>query len=319
MSGMLWKRLRALLATARVANVPSVVSNVWLGAVVGSLAIAVGQDLEPMGNVGGSFWWLAAAGTCLYVAGNFLNDWYDREWDEKHRPERALPSGLFCSSTYFAVAVGLVVMAGVCAWAVNEVALGVAGLILVFVVAYTILHKRTAWGVVWVGLCRALLVVLGVTGIVQPELGSEWIHEPMRIAVVASVPLFCYIVGLSVSARFESLHEVPRWASGVSLSLLALPLLLAGGYGMFHMRWIYVIAGMVPYVSWMAICHARRKNISRYVPGLLAGIPLVDGMILLPLAVYTTHQGMALHHCIWIVPLMAFSAGLLLQRVAPAS
>jgi 4-hydroxybenzoate polyprenyltransferase len=316
MSGMFWKRARALLATARVANVPSVVSNVWVGAVVGSLS-GLGEGL--WGGIGASVWWLVGAGVCLYVAGNFLNDWYDREWDEKHRPERALPSGLFCPSTYLAVAVGLVLMAGVCAWAVNQVAVALAGMILIFVVAYTVLHKRTPWGVVWVGLCRALLVVLGVTGTLRPDTGSVWFSEPLLVAGLASIPLFCYIVGLSVSARFEAKRYAPQWVASLSVCMLALPLVITW-IGMIILAKNSVnLLPAVPFAVWMMICHSRRKDIPRYVAGLLAGIPLVDLMVFGASIQAVVESRWIIAPWVLLVPLAAFGAGLLLQRVAPAS
>jgi 4-hydroxybenzoate polyprenyltransferase len=312
---MFWMRVKALLATARVANVPSVVSNVWVGAVVGSLS-GIGEG--PGGEIGASVWWLAGAGVCLYVAGNFLNDWYDREWDEKHRPERALPSGLFCPGTYLAVAMGLVVMAGVCAWAVNGVALAVCGTILIFVVAYTVLHKRTAWGVVWVGLCRALLVVLGIFCLVDSEPAWRDCEQWLLLSVLAALPLFVYIVGLSVSARFESLAYPPSWALTSSFLLLGLPILLC-----VVLQWllgaIFIIWPFALYLVWMYICYRRRSCIPDFVSGLLAGIPLVDWMLLYPIAMSALGYGEYLAPAVILLPVIAFGAGLLLQRVAPAS
>ncbi|MEO5716834.1 MAG: UbiA family prenyltransferase, partial [Luteolibacter sp.] len=94
-------KLHALFATARIANVPSVVSNVWLGVALG---IAINTPMGE-GQSGPGIPWshvilLMTAGICLYVGGNFLNDWMDRRWDSENRPERALPRGLFKPETY---------------------------------------------------------------------------------------------------------------------------------------------------------------------------------------------------------------------------
>lgn len=315
------KRVKALLATARVANVPSVVSNVWVGAVLGELVVSLDRKME-IGWPDPALWWLAAAGVCLYVAGNFLNDWYDREWDRSHRPERALPVGLFCPDTYLAIAVGLLIMAGICAWVVGPVALWVAAAILVFVVAYTLLHKRTGWGVVWIGCCRALLVVLGVTGmagLVKTAAGVDLVLLLMVIAGIHALPLFCYIIGLSVSARFEAKSVTPEWARAVSLGMLVLPMgLVAGGFIHFT-KSAPLLWALLPYAVWMVVCYRRKKHIPSYVSGLLAGIPLVDLMVLSASMTYADKIIYSVSPVVYVVPAIAFVMGLLLQRLAPAS
>lgn len=311
-------RCRALLASARVANVPSVVSNVWVGVVIGQLCQPewAGRGVNaPDARV----WWLAMAGVCLYVAGNFLNDWFDRDWDRKHRPERALPSGMFCPSTYGSMALGLVVMAAICAWAVSWQAVCVAGIIVLCVLLYTWIHKRSGWGVVWVGLCRALLVVLGASAVLSPAEKTGWQGHPLMLAGVAAIPLFCYVVGLSVSARFEARKGPPAWVPVVSASLLALPLLLGGAATGFYEGFSRAAPAGLPYVLWMIWCHRSRKNLPCYVSRLLAGIPLVDLMMLLPFALALGLQGIPSSPLVYVLPLAAFGIGLILQRIAPAS
>ena len=318
MSGMSWKRAAALLATARVANVPSVMSNVWLGVLIGESIVMRGETAEITAPYAG-LWLLVLAGVCLYVAGNFLNDWFDREWDAKHRPERGLPSGLFFPQTYLMVGVGLFVVAVVCAWLVNDVALRVSGAILVFVVAYTVLHKRTGWGVLWVGLCRSLLVVLGATGMVWREAEADWDAMPVMIAGMLSIPLFFYIIGLSISARFEAKGQAPKCATAWSLSMLILPMLLVWGGYILLSKTSVILWAAAPYAMWLTVCFRRRRNLPRYVSGLLAGVPLVDLMVLSANVLYAAGYGFTVSPLVYLFPLLAFAAGLLLQRVAPAS
>ena len=70
-----------LLAAGRVANLPSVVSNVMLGAVVFAL---MGKVVWP------SVFFGIVVGVSLYLGGCFLNDWWDRNWDREHKPELSL-------------------------------------------------------------------------------------------------------------------------------------------------------------------------------------------------------------------------------------
>jgi len=318
MTGDLGIKTKSLLATARVANVSSVVSNVVAGAVVAGVFGRDGNNLEVVWP-GGWVWWLVAAGVCLYVAGNFLNDWYDRDWDSVHRPERALPSGVFRPCVYLKVAVAMVAVALVCAWLVNGVALAVAAAIAVFVVIYTVVHKKTAWGVVWVGLCRALLVVLGATGVVWQDAADGW-RSPLVVAGLASLPLFFHITGLSVSARFEAKERVPGWAAGVSMGMSALPLLLVwGGLALVTEADGMMMAGALPFALWMVVCLSRRRDIPRYVGGMLAGIPLVDHMVVAACVAAMASGRWVMSPSLIFFPLLAFAAGLVLQRVAPAS
>ena len=77
-------KFRPLLATLRIANAPSVASNVWLGVVLGQMA-----TLELEFNFAWNAVLPALAGVLLYFAGNLANDWFDRDWDRTRRPERA--------------------------------------------------------------------------------------------------------------------------------------------------------------------------------------------------------------------------------------
>ena len=195
-------KLYALLATARIANVPSVVSNLCVGVLLGSL------------ETGGDFswpWGLMIAALLFYVSGNFLNDWADREWDVQHRPERALPRGLFGSQFYLGfacagIAVGMI-LAALHGWRAGVVSAVLVG----FIVLYTKVHKQAAWSVIPMGLCRACLPVLGFVGVRGSTGGSMFFP---------AAALFLYIIALSLSARWESKAEVPEGKKLLSRMLL---------------------------------------------------------------------------------------------------
>ncbi len=304
-------KLRALLATARIANVPSVVSNVWLGVMIGVIIgrVRLSEALWPMAGS------LALAGVLLYVGGNFLNDWMDRGWDRLHRPERALPGKLFRPGAYLTAALVLM-MAGVAlaaagGWRSASVAGGIVGCIVI----YTIFHKQTPWAVVPMGLCRGLLPVMGFEAF-YPYLDGVW---------PAACGLLCYIAGLSLSARYESLAEPPRLTGLLArLLLLTTAVLMAwGNHGMALAR-LPVILGALPYLAWTSYClRFRRRPVPRLVSGLLAGIPLVDCMVLLPASMMMISESngnvtLIAATCL-LVPPIAFLLALVLQRLAPAT
>ena len=299
-------KLYALLATARIANVPSVVSNLSVGVLLGSLGTGEGFSWP---------WTLMIAAVLFYVSGNFLNDWADREWDVQHRPERALPRGLFGSRFYLGfacagIAVGMI-LAALHGWRAGVVSAALVG----FIVLYTKVHKQAAWSVIPMGLCRACLPVLGFVGVRGGTGGSMFFP---------AAALLLYIIALSLSARWESKAEVPKGKKLISrLLLLAagvvatlLPIMVMPLVG-----WIGVIA----FFLWMGLCVTKyRSPVPAHVSALLAGIPLVDWVILLPMALIWMHLGKVeafdpMFSIAVFLPPAAFLIGRMLQRVAPAT
>jgi 4-hydroxybenzoate polyprenyltransferase len=307
-------KCHALLSTARMPNIPSVMSNVWLGIAVGLSMSQLDHRPLPWALIVS----LSAAGTALYVAGNFFNDWMDRTWDASHRPERALPRGLFSPALYLTLTVVLTGLGMLLAATANRECAAVAGLIVLNIIIYTIWHKRSAWAVIPMGLCRALLPMLGFAAT-----GMSIFQSPPIIAMALS--LLCYIAGLSLSARHESMAHPPRWVSRVSRSLFALTAaLMFGATYQLTQSLGFGVVGLIPYAVWLALgLTLHRKPVPRHVSSLLAGIPLVDAMALLPLAL-----ALASGAAPWIspfslacfaVPPLAFLAALSLQRLAPAT
>src|SRR5881397_4073070 len=73
--------VRTLLLLGRVSNVPTVWSNCLAGWLLAG------------GGEGNRFAILCFAGTFLYIGGMYLNDAFDAQFDQQHRPERPIPSG----------------------------------------------------------------------------------------------------------------------------------------------------------------------------------------------------------------------------------
>lgn len=305
-------KVHALLSTARVANVPSVVSNVWVGLVLGYLRYQSAY-YTPIHVY--DLFLLPLAGVLLYLSGNFFNDWMDRKWDETHRPERALPRGLFSPALYAATAMTLALLGLVTAHSVSHLSAWIALGIVFSIVIYTLVHKRTAWGVIPMGLCRALLPVMGCVALF-PYVDDVW---------PAACALFCYIMGLSLSARYESMAEPPKWIGVMSRGLLlGAAVLVAWGNKHLLITFSPNVLGVLPYLFWTSLClRIWRRPIPVLVSRLLAGIPLVDWMTLLPLSItlslYGTHDVLPLIVLALIVPPLAFLSALLLQRLAPAT
>jgi hypothetical protein len=199
--------------------------------------------------------------------------------------------------------------------------------IITSIVIYTVWHKQSAWAVVPMGLCRALLPMMGVLGMIENHWEPEHIFGTAIAGALLGGGLFFYIVGLSLSARCESKlspSSNERSLSFIPLALAATPLL---SLGMLtgHASWP-IFVGIVPYIVWLGLCRTIfLRPISRYVSALLAGIPLVDWMLLLPFSLTSFHHttaGIPQHPLEWVsltLPPLAFVSALLLQRLAPAT
>lgn len=297
-------KIYALLATARIANVPSVVSNLAVGVFLGSIVDGAGFVWP---------WLLTLAAVFFYVAGNFANDWADREWDVEHRPERALPRGLFSEKSYRSIAIGLfvagLVITAFYGWMTFLGAVFLVGLILL----YTKVHKSADWSVVPMGLCRACLPILGFVG-VRGGLGGQ--------VFFPALGLLLYVVALSLSARGESKAEVEGiWRArgmlaGAGLIAGLLPMMIMPVVG-----WV----GLLPFFMWLGLCVTKyRAPVPAHVSALLAGIPLVDWIILFPMALVWLKLGrMELSGGVFMVALLlapfCFVLGRALQRLAPAT
>lgn len=300
-------KLHALAATARIANVPSVVSNVFVGIALAFVSGTVPATTDSFA--------LILSGICLYLTGNFLNDWWDRDWDALHRPERALPGGIFSPWLYLALVAGFGFMALGLAALVHLRSFSVALFILLLVLLYTRFHKRSAWSVVPMGLCRALLPALGFFGFMPIEPLKDWAFSDSFLALVAcGFALFCHIAGLSLSARNEATDRAPSGLMRFAWFLFVLTALSG-----FKSADSFSLA-CLPYGIWIALCLTIfRKPVSRHVSNLLAGIPLVDWIALLPLSLLMETGWTPFRVACLTLPPLAFLSGKALQRLAPAT
>ncbi len=333
------QRLLDLLAAGRVANLPSVASNVFLGIALGH---AMGPPAESRVLV-----MPALAGILLYLGGCFLNDWRDAAWDARHRPERAVPAGRWRRSRFGLLAAVLLAFGLFCAAIINLACLVVATLLTISIFLYTWLHKKTAWSALLMGLCRALLYPLGYfssspdldfigySGVIYRINVFGWTTIPLYAPVVNALlllltfgppcaGLLSYIAGVSLMARFESRDHVHRSYLLIAMGLIFLPVFThsyiwaQGWSGEFLISPIPFLAVAVTGLILI------RSNVRRGVGLFLAGIPLVDLILLLPVALAQYHDPFhdVQHPEVLLFPavsLAAFLLALLLQRLAPAT
>ena len=330
-----------LLAAGRVANLPSVVSNVLLGCGLGVFFRNFGTEVTLVLP--------CLVGCSLYVGGCFYNDWADRNWDAENKPKRAIPSKrlaprLMLSSSIFLMLLGLTFSALI-GWEALLVAVGIVAAICV----YTWIHKKTAWGVLPMGLCRALLYSLGflsqewsqnmhhlwglksgVDGqiLMVPRPGSnahEFMLQVENLAIL-SIGLLTYVAGLSLFARAESKPVVPQTNRVLGILLMSL-VALSHSYLFMRELLFWNLLSLLPFVAglvWGTL--QMKRSVPKGVSILLANICLVDFIVAVPLAIVFLSDPYAKFGLtdaqillFPIAPILAFVLALILQKIAPAT
>lgn len=309
------RRFALLGASARLANLPSVVSNVWLG-----LALAGSVVPPPREVIGLSPWLLMVAAVACYVGGNLLNDWRDQEWDARQRPERALPQGAFAPGTYLLGGAACLGVGLVLATLAGPSAATVAGMLVLAVLGYTYWHKSHSGAVFLMGVCRGLLPLLALGGLLA-TVASEGNQELMAVLLAPAMALWFYTSGLSLLACGESSKEAVGEPFHPGLWPLLAAMLVAGVAAWTGAGWPLVAAGLAPFLVWTTLALTRFRRTGKAVPALLAGFPLLDWVLLLPFAVSLLgHAGVSTFALIsLLLPPLCFLAGLALQRLWAAT
>lgn len=329
------QKIIALLATARIANVPSVISNV----ITGMLLSVFFSRNSPAWDRPTLF--AIMAGCCLYVAGNFFNDWYDVEWDRQNRPERAIPQGLFPRTLYLIIALTLAGTGLILAAILSKTVLLVYVIISILVYLYTLFHKKQIFAIWIMGACRAGLYGLGFAamnaGWKLPKTIFEitdlyFITVTLALFFFPMLGMVSYIAGITLLARYEKMKEslsgqtllfaamlllLPAMTHSCILVLISFDPDLSSGY-LYN---LYTAAGILPFLLWTAWTVFRKLTVTQKVHRLLAGISLVDSVYIFCLMILAGDLGRNDHEIIvlCLIPLTAFFASLLLQKLAPAS
>jgi hypothetical protein len=258
-------KLDVLLRLGRVSNLPTILSNVIAGMVLG------GGDPRPLDIA-----WIGTAGAGLYVGGMFLNDAFDAGIDAKERPERPIPAGEISRRTVFAIGFGLLGL-GVALVLGHALTAGaglravlVAAITAALVVLYDAWHKANPAAPIVMGLCRVGVYLTAGLAV------SRGANAPL---LTGCVLLLAYVVALTYVARFESGGSpIRRWWPLLGLSaplLFVMPSLgqtavlpiLCGAFAVWVLR---------------AVTLARRGggSIRTAVGSLIAGIALLDAILI---------------------------------------
>jgi hypothetical protein len=255
------------LKLGRISNLPTVWSNVLVGALLAGASLA--DPRLPL---------LLVALSLFYVGGMFLNDAYDREFDVKARPERPIPSGQASAGQVFGFGFGMLVLGlllltqvgygygGGTGW--RPLAAGCA--LAAAIVAYDRWHKDNPLSPVIMGLCRVLVYLTAAFAVTA---------APPAVVYVGAVMLLCHLIGLTYAAKQEHLGQLDSvWPLG----FLAVPLvygLILGLDSPATLVLVLAFAGWVVYAVRLLLRRSR-GDVPRAVVSLIAGISLLDAIIL---------------------------------------
>lgn len=255
------------LRLGRVSNLPTVWTNVLTGVVLTGVSLAPG----PLA-------FLALAFSLFYIGGMYLNDAFDREIDARERPERPIPAGLVRATTVFAIgygllAAGLAALAAEMAWTDRGgYALTIlSGLCLAgLIVFYDARHKANPWSPLLMGLCRVLVYATAAVAV------AGRLDAPV---LAGAAVLLSYLIGLTYVAKQENLAQFRNlW-----------PLLFLGApfvYGIQALTGGGVGAALyLGFLAWVGyairlLVRPGRANIPRAVVSFIAGISLLDGLLM---------------------------------------
>ncbi len=166
--------------------------------VVTAAADSLAGWLLVTGSLGAPLRWLPllASSMVLYASGTMLNDVFDFEDDRRERPGRPIPSGRAARHTAGWIG-GLGLAAGPClALASGSAASGLLATVLALtILAYDAGVKRTWLGPVFMGACRGLNFLLGMSH--AAALGGP-------IAWVAAFAYGFFVAGITIGSRSEA-------------------------------------------------------------------------------------------------------------------
>ncbi|MEN8693594.1 MAG: UbiA family prenyltransferase [Akkermansiaceae bacterium] len=302
------QRLIDLLAMSRFANLPTVWSNALLGFVISTTLTGI-PSFQTIAL-------LSLGLSCLYLGGCFFNDWMDIEFDTKHRPDRPIPAGRWSRKTIGLFALVLLISGLVLIGLVSLASLIFAIGIVICIALYTKWHKTNLFSLLFMAGARMLIYPTCVhSGLTLPQL-QNIIPAHLPVLILFCISLASYILGISLTARFEARKDAPEKTPVVPLICLSLPAFLISGILLILG---HPLAALIPLVIFGGVLIfiikrlQRTGDIGTFVAGALAAIPLVDGL-------FVMRDGIASGNIFLIVicPILALLA-FGLQKIAPAT
>jgi len=285
------------LKLGRVSNLPTVWTNVLAAIILSGSQISLLPSIS-----------LMMAMSLAYVGGMFLNDAFDHVIDAIERPNRPIPMGLVSTRSVYVVGFSLLLLSqliviAVASYFAQIIPAAISGLLLcAAIVSYNRWHKNNPLSPVLMGFCRLL---------VYSTCALSVSTEPSHLVYFGSITALAYLIGLTYTAKQEHLGKV---SSLWPLGFLVVPV----AFGLFFAPlslgvWV-TVAVLALWISYCLrlIIRRQRGDIPKAVTGLIAGIALVDMLLITVAGTHMNTETLP----IWLVslPFIAFSLTLFFQR-----
>lgn len=308
--------LKQWLVLTRCSNLPTVWSNVISGWLLGMAAVIQTPTVVVPSALSGTLFILLLGISLLYVAGMILNDVFDYEWDRTNRPERPLPSGLISrSKAKWAGTIILLLGLALSAFSAGRF-FKLTFLLTIFILWYDVAHKGNPLAPVIMGICRALLPIIGFM-----VAARDGIYElPSTVYVYAAV-LGIYTYALTWVAKHELTPAKNAYWIERLLFLIPLPLIIYGNYTYWS------LGALVFYIFWIVFSNHRHPvpaGISARVADRIAAFSLLDsvvsGTVLLMIAPWGgTEQVPGVAWLAVLAPPICFGMTLWLRKFIPST
>ncbi|MEM8738098.1 MAG: UbiA family prenyltransferase [Planctomycetota bacterium] len=259
------KTFKAWLELGRVSNLPTVWSNAIHGLAVGIFVAAIlpierdfGYTLAfgwpQFGRVLNQGFVLLVGLSLLYVGGMFLNDACDARIDADERPNRPIPSGRISRPHAFFAAAALLAVGWACTLVYVPMVQISAAALVAAIVAYNLLHHIRGLGLVFMPICRGLVVWIAASAIV---IGAG-IDDDLPRIFGSVLAVACYTLIITLIAWGEALPSLGRWSRGVGIMIALMPLIDIVFVLQFEM-W--------PMIFFCLACAVISLAAQRFIPG----------------------------------------------------
>ncbi len=279
--------LGTALKLGRVSNLPTV----WTNCFVGFAIAGVTPELLDVVIICFAF-------SFFYIAGMFLNDVFDYQWDKLHQPDRPIVANETSRQevtlySLFLIVAGIIFV--IFASAEKQVSASTSGTIILIacILIYDWKHKEWAFSPWLMGACR--LMVYFTVALTTAPLSYKF--------ALPGLCLMTYIAGITYLAKAEHVNTLNAWWP---ISLLGAPLIYVISLAQYSPIILFLATILTIWTGyWVRILlPGKHRSISRSVSNLLAGICLIDILILVGM----TQYGMA------TVGVFAFLLTLFLQK-----
>jgi len=255
--------LHTAFRLGRVSNLPTVWSNVLAGVALAG----VGADAL-------SILALLLATSLIYTAGMYLNDVFDEEYDRQYRPDRPIAAGevstlaVTCWGAAMMLAALLILSPKRLSVPVESWYPLLAGSVLcLLVLIYDRWHKKNRFAPLIMGLCRGMVYLVAVLGLLAE----------FSISLAISVAgLTAWVLGLTLVARRKNILA----GLVVLVCSVALILVIAGMRGFPDWVVIFLFMSFAALI-YAFVFHGSNGKFWNSVTLLIAAISLFDALVII--------------------------------------